>query len=235
MKTMSSMGVVSGSAGRKRGRRDRSLPTLNVDRNRVRVRDGARGDLIRKPLGSLRFRSTRACRTSAWTPRGAQFVAGSGHVDVRRPMACRAPQGPVDADHAGVSAGEAAEGDAAGGTATVDMSEHDGVGRGPHLRHRGGGGEPGDRARQPAAQAWAGTGAQDGGNTSMTFRASSPKQKAVHEPRTRTIRAKTRSSLHYAAMCRKTIIWMLHAGEGPVVREVSLTPLGNKTEAGAAV
>ncbi len=69
----------------------------------------------------------------------------------------------------------------------------------------------------------------------MTFRASSPKQKAVHEPRTRTIRAKTRSSLHSAAMCRKTIIWMLHAGEGPVVREVSLTPLGNKTEAGAAV
>lgn len=137
MKTMSSMMVGSGSAGRPRGRRDRSWPTLNVDRNRVRVRDGAKGDLIRKPLGSLGFRAVRARRTGAWTPGGAQFLAGAGRVDVRRPVAGRPPRGPVDADHACLRTGEAAERDAAGGAAAVDVAK-DSVRRGRGFRRRGG-------------------------------------------------------------------------------------------------
>ena len=72
------------SAPRPRTRRDRPGPALNVDGNRVRVRDGKGGDPIRISLGSARFRaSSGASRPCPRSPGGLQLDACTRRLDER--------------------------------------------------------------------------------------------------------------------------------------------------------
>ncbi|CAO4166243.1 hypothetical protein CFFPNG_00721 [Methylorubrum aminovorans] len=229
---MSSMGCPVSVRPACRGQSATDGANPNVDGNRIRVRDGKGGDPIRNSLGSAGFRgSSGAFGACLRTPGGLQLLAGSRGVDEHGPRTGGAPERAVHLDHAGVRPCEAAAGHAAGRAASDDAAEVRGSGL--RMDRIGGslaGREAGPDAGKASPQAEWGPGAQDAGSRSRTFRASNARDRADHESRPRAIRAKTRSALHSAAMCRRTIICKLHAGDGPVRREVLVTPLGNKTK-----
>ena len=204
--------------------RERPWSALNVDWNRVRVREGKECDLIRIALGSAGFQASGPQDARA-AQAGLELAAGAWRVVAGGSGACSAPLGTVDPDYPGGVAREPPEFDAAGETPAAEVTQ-----RVParldlvHLASRNGRREPGSGTGQAAAQAERTTGAQDAGSSSRAFKARSAREIIDQEPNPSIMSAKTRSALHSAAMYRKTVIREPHPGDGPAPGEVSLAP-----------